>query len=215
MLYWSIIIADLWIWLVLLFESLFVLTAIIALPSTPTSTTSRYMTKYERARVLGTRAVQIRYVPSFPLSSLPCPLLPSLLSATTSRSLSASFFLSLDRSHLPLFLYTCFLLRPPTAISHPRFASLTNIKLSSRSMNAPIMVELEGETDPLQIAMKELREKKIPLVIRRYLPDQSYPDSIASPPSSPPSSPTSSAILLALPSFPSIFLSSLSSQWVM
>jgi DNA-directed RNA polymerase I, II, and III subunit RPABC2 len=44
------------------------------------------------------------------------------------------------------------------------------------SMNAPIMVELEGETDPLQIAMKELRERKIPLIIRRYLPDGSYED---------------------------------------
>jgi len=65
--------------------------------------TTRYMTKYERARVLGTRALQI-------------------------------------------------------------------------SMNAPIMVELEGETDPLQIAMKELRERKIPLIIRRYLPDESYED---------------------------------------
>lgn len=43
-------------------------------------------------------------------------------------------------------------------------------------MNAPIMVELEGETDPLQIALKELREKKIPLVIRRYLPDGSFED---------------------------------------
>jgi DNA-directed RNA polymerase I, II, and III subunit RPABC2 len=43
-------------------------------------------------------------------------------------------------------------------------------------MNAPIMVELEGETDPLQIALKELREKKIPLIIRRYLPDDSYED---------------------------------------
>jgi len=43
-------------------------------------------------------------------------------------------------------------------------------------MNAPIMVELEGETDPLQIAMKELRERKIPLIIRRYLPDESYED---------------------------------------
>lgn len=44
-------------------------------------------------------------------------------------------------------------------------------------MNAPIMVELEvGETDPLQIAMKELRERKIPLIIRRYLPDGSYED---------------------------------------
>ena len=61
-------------------------------------TTSNYMTKYERARVLGTRALQI-------------------------------------------------------------------------SMCAPIMVELENETDPLQIAMKELKARKIPLIIRRYLPD--------------------------------------------
>jgi DNA-directed RNA polymerase I, II, and III subunit RPABC2 len=60
--------------------------------------TTPYMTKYERARVLGTRALQI-------------------------------------------------------------------------SLNAPIFVDLEGEHDPLKIAMKELREKKIPLIIRRYLPD--------------------------------------------
>ncbi|PHU06800.1 DNA-directed RNA polymerases II, IV and V subunit 6A [Capsicum chinense] len=60
--------------------------------------TSKFMTKYERARILGTRALQI-------------------------------------------------------------------------SMNAPVMVELEGETDPLEIAMKELRERKIPFTIRRYLPD--------------------------------------------
>ncbi|KAI3461651.1 hypothetical protein Pfo_018314 [Paulownia fortunei] len=40
-------------------------------------------------------------------------------------------------------------------------------------MNAPVMVELEGETDPPEIAMKELRERKIPLIIRRYLPDGS------------------------------------------
>ncbi|KAL0403114.1 UNVERIFIED_CONTAM: DNA-directed RNA polymerases II, IV and V subunitA [Sesamum radiatum] len=65
--------------------------------------TSKYMTKYERARILGTRALQI-------------------------------------------------------------------------SMNAPVMVELEGETDPLEIAMKELRERKIPFTIRRYLPDGSYED---------------------------------------
>lgn len=44
------------------------------------------------------------------------------------------------------------------------------------SMCAPIMVELENETDPLQIAMKELKAKKVPLVIRRYLPDGSYED---------------------------------------
>mmetsp|Transcript_12373 Transcript_12373/g.26725 ORF Transcript_12373/g.26725 Transcript_12373/m.26725 type:complete len:133 (+) Transcript_12373:214-612(+) len=65
--------------------------------------TTRYMSKYERARVLGTRALQI-------------------------------------------------------------------------SMNAPVMVALDGETDPLEIAMKELREKKIPFTIRRYLPDGSYED---------------------------------------
>lgn len=39
------------------------------------------------------------------------------------------------------------------------------------SMNAPVMVELNGESDPLEIAMKELREKKIPFIVRRYLPD--------------------------------------------
>ncbi|KAF1815714.1 DNA-directed RNA polymerase II subunit F [Eremomyces bilateralis CBS 781.70] len=65
--------------------------------------TTPYMTKYERARILGTRALQI-------------------------------------------------------------------------SMNAPVLVDLEGETDPLQIAIKELREKKIPLVVRRYLPDGCYED---------------------------------------
>jgi len=65
--------------------------------------TTPYMTKYERARILGTRALQI-------------------------------------------------------------------------AMCAPVMVELEGETDPLQIAMKELKLRKIPIIIRRYLPDGSYED---------------------------------------
>ena len=65
--------------------------------------TTRYMTKYERARVLGTRALQI-------------------------------------------------------------------------SMNAPVMVDIRGETDPLKIAAMELRERKIPMIIRRYLPDGSYED---------------------------------------
>ena len=41
---------------------------------------------------------------------------------------------------------------------------------------APVMVEIEGETDPLQIAMKELKQRKIPFIIRRYLPDQSFED---------------------------------------
>ncbi|CAH7689632.1 DNA-directed RNA polymerase II subunit F [Phakopsora pachyrhizi] len=66
-------------------------------------TTTPYMTKYERARILGTRALQI-------------------------------------------------------------------------SMNAPVLVPLEGESDPLEIAMKELSQRKIPLIVRRYLPDGSYED---------------------------------------
>jgi DNA-directed RNA polymerase I, II, and III subunit RPABC2 len=45
------------------------------------------------------------------------------------------------------------------------------------SRNAPVFVDLEPhEIDPLQIAEKELREKKIPFVIRRYLPDGSFED---------------------------------------
>jgi DNA-directed RNA polymerase I, II, and III subunit RPABC2 len=45
------------------------------------------------------------------------------------------------------------------------------------SKNAPIMVEIEpGEWDPLKIAEKELLERKIPFIIRRYLPDGSYED---------------------------------------
>ncbi|KAL1284681.1 DNA-directed RNA polymerases I, II, and III subunit RPABC2 [Trichinella pseudospiralis] len=65
--------------------------------------TTPYMTKYERARVLGTRALQI-------------------------------------------------------------------------SMGAPVLVELEDERDALEIARKELKARRIPLVIRRYMPDGSYED---------------------------------------
>jgi DNA-directed RNA polymerases I, II, and III subunit RPABC2 len=48
--------------------------------------------------------------------------------------------------------------------------------LTRHSMNAPILVPLDGETDALQIAIKELSQRKIPLVIRRYLPDGSFED---------------------------------------
>jgi DNA-directed RNA polymerase I, II, and III subunit RPABC2 len=40
-------------------------------------------------------------------------------------------------------------------------------------MNAPVLVPLEGESDPLEIAIKELKAKKIPLTVRRYLPGES------------------------------------------
>ena len=51
---------------------------------------------------------------------------------------------------------------------------------ASHSMNAPVLVPLEGESDPLQIAQKELAAKKIPLVVRRFLPDGSYEDWLVS-----------------------------------
>ncbi|CAK5090055.1 unnamed protein product [Meloidogyne enterolobii] len=44
------------------------------------------------------------------------------------------------------------------------------------AMGAPVMVETEGETDPLEIARKELKDQKIPIIIRRYLPDGSFED---------------------------------------
>ncbi|KAA8895651.1 DNA-directed RNA polymerases I [Sphaerosporella brunnea] len=55
-------------------------------------------------------------------------------------------------------------------------ARLLGTRALQISMNAPVLVDTGGETDPLQIAMKELQEKKIPLVIRRYLPDGFYED---------------------------------------
>lgn len=55
-------------------------------------------------------------------------------------------------------------------------ARLLGTRALQLSLNAPPMVELEGESDPLVIAGKELRERKIPLIIRRFLPDGSFED---------------------------------------
>jgi DNA-directed RNA polymerase I, II, and III subunit RPABC2 len=44
------------------------------------------------------------------------------------------------------------------------------------SMNAPVMVDVRGETDPLEIARMELKAGVLPFIIRRYLPDGSYED---------------------------------------
>eukprot|EP00293_Proteomonas_sulcata_P015832 CAMPEP_0184296792 /NCGR_PEP_ID=MMETSP1049-20130417/7760_1 /TAXON_ID=77928 /ORGANISM="Proteomonas sulcata, Strain CCMP704" /LENGTH=72 /DNA_ID=CAMNT_0026606213 /DNA_START=1 /DNA_END=215 /DNA_ORIENTATION=+ len=44
------------------------------------------------------------------------------------------------------------------------------------SMNAPVMIDVEKETDPLKIATKELRAGKIPFIIRRHLPNGTYED---------------------------------------
>ena len=45
------------------------------------------------------------------------------------------------------------------------------------SKNAPVLVDLgKDDIDPIVIAEKELAEKKIPFVIRRYLPGDTYED---------------------------------------
>ena len=45
------------------------------------------------------------------------------------------------------------------------------------SRNSPVLVDLgKDDIDPILIAEKELAEKKIPFVIRRYLPDGTYED---------------------------------------
>mmetsp|Transcript_10608 Transcript_10608/g.17818 ORF Transcript_10608/g.17818 Transcript_10608/m.17818 type:complete len:104 (-) Transcript_10608:53-364(-) len=45
------------------------------------------------------------------------------------------------------------------------------------SKNAPPMVIPQaGETDPYKLAERELTERKIPFIVRRYLPDNTYED---------------------------------------
>lgn len=53
------------------------------------------------------------------------------------------------------------------------YSFLTKTK---KSLSAPVMIEIDGETDALAIANRELREKKIPLIIRRFMPDGTYED---------------------------------------
>lgn len=44
------------------------------------------------------------------------------------------------------------------------------------SLNAPVMVDTEGDTDPMSIAERELNAKLVPFIIRRFLPDGTYED---------------------------------------
>jgi DNA-directed RNA polymerase I, II, and III subunit RPABC2 len=53
---------------------------------------------------------------------------------------------------------------------------LLGVRATQISMNSPVMVDTNGLTDPLKIALKEFEEKKIPLIIRRRLPDGTYED---------------------------------------
>lgn len=63
----------------------------------------------------------------------------------------------------------------PTLTKYER-ARILGTRALQISMNAPVLVAVEGETDPLTIAQKELRERRLPLIIRRVLPDNTYED---------------------------------------
>ena len=44
-------------------------------------------------------------------------------------------------------------------------------------MGAPLMIEIsKNMTNPIEIALKELMEKVLPITIRRKLPDGAYQD---------------------------------------
>lgn len=43
-------------------------------------------------------------------------------------------------------------------------------------MGAPPLVDPQGAWDSYEIAMKELLQRRIPIIIRRHLPDGSYED---------------------------------------
>lgn len=53
-------------------------------------------------------------------------------------------------------------------------AHILGVRALQLSMSAPPLVDIEDETDPLKIAMKEMREGKIPFIVRRRLPDNSF-----------------------------------------
>ncbi len=48
---------------------------------------------------------------------------------------------------------------------------ILGLRATQISMNAKVEIDTFGETDPLRIALMELRQRKIPYIIRRYLPD--------------------------------------------
>ena len=67
--------------------------------------------------------------------------------------------------------------RPPTPyMTKYERARIVGTRPLQISLNAPVHVQLDGETDPLEIAGKEWREKRVPFVVRRYMPDGSYED---------------------------------------
>lgn len=44
------------------------------------------------------------------------------------------------------------------------------------SMGAPVKIDVRGETDPIIIAEMELNQNQMPLIIRRFLPNNLFED---------------------------------------
>ena len=53
-------------------------------------------------------------------------------------------------------------------------ARILGVRASQIDRNAPIMVDIDGEVSSLEIAKKELVEKKIPLIIQRIHENGDY-----------------------------------------
>ncbi len=65
----------------------------------------------------------------------------------------------------------------PTFLTKYEKARVIGTRALQISKNAPVLVDLgKDDIDPILIAEKELAERKIPFIIRRYLPDGSFED---------------------------------------
>ena len=65
---------------------------------------------------------------------------------------------------------------PPKLTRFER-ARIVGARALQISLGAPILVELPPSvTDPIDIALRELREDVLPMTLRRVLPDNTYQD---------------------------------------
>ena len=53
---------------------------------------------------------------------------------------------------------------------------ILGVRAEQLSRNFPSCIELDGDETVIEIAEKELEEKKIPIIIRRYFPNGTYED---------------------------------------
>jgi len=65
----------------------------------------------------------------------------------------------------------------PKNITKFELSKVIGIRAMQITMNYPIMVKLDPKTiEPMEIAEQELKEGKMPIVIRRILPNGMYED---------------------------------------